>query len=249
MHYGPLTFFYMDFAVIAKRQRLTARGLQGNFFAVMAFQIVLASASPRRKVLLESLGFSVKSVPAGIEEVLLPDESAENYVKRLARDKVLSVVHRIRTTQYDQAPARPGRRREGEEALRWVVGADTVVVSGERVFEKPKDNLEAFEMLSELAGRSHVVLTGFCIFDMRKEKEGIQAVRTDVRFKNMTKNEIEKYISVGESMDKAGAYAVQGVGAYLVENLHGSYTNVVGLPLCQVVQMMQEMGAHEVLPF
>jgi septum formation protein len=215
----------------------------------MAFQIVLASASPRRKALLETLGVSVKAVPSSIEEVLLPDESAENYVKRMSREKVLSVVHRIRTTQYDQAPARPGRRREGEEPLRWVVGADTVVVCDERILEKPKDNIEAFEMLSDLAGRTHTVLTGFCVFDMRKEKEGIQAVKTVVRFKNMGKNEIEKYISLGESMDKAGAYAVQGVGAYLVEHLEGSYTNVVGLPLCQVVQMMQEMGAHEVLPF
>jgi septum formation protein len=215
----------------------------------MAFQIVLASASPRRKILLETLGVSVKAVPASIEEILLPDESAENYVKRMSREKVLSVVHRIRTTQYDQAPARPGRRREGEEPLRWVVGADTVVVCDERILEKPKDNIEAFEMLSDLAGRTHTVLTGFCVFDMRREKEGIQAVKTVVRFKNMGKNEIEKYISLGESMDKAGAYAVQGVGAYLVEHLEGSYTNVVGLPLCQVVQMMQEMGAHEVLPF
>jgi septum formation protein len=215
----------------------------------MAFQIVLASASPRRKILLETLGVSVKAVPASIEEILLPDESAENYVKRMSREKVLSVVHRIRTTQYDQAPARPGRRREGEEPLRWVVGADTVVVCDDRILEKPKDNIEAFEMLSDLAGRTHTVLTGFCVFDMRREKEGIQAVKTVVRFKNMGKNEIEKYISLGESMDKAGAYAVQGVGAYLVEHLEGSYTNVVGLPLCQVVQMMQEMGAHEVLPF
>ena len=92
-------------------------------------------------------------------------------------------------------------------------------------------------------------MTGFCIFDMHKDKEGIQTVRTEVKFKPMTKDEVERYVSVGESMDKSGAYGIQGVGAYLVEGIVGSYTNVVGLPLCQVVQVMEEMGAHEILPF
>jgi septum formation protein len=84
---------------------------------------------------------------------------------------------------------------------------------------------------------------------MRKSKEGTQAVTTLVRMKQMTLNEIEKYLAVGESMDKAGAYAIQGVGSYLIDSLVGSYTNVVGLPLCQVVEMMQEMGADDILPF
>ena len=217
----------------------------------MGVQIVLASASPRRKELLERLGFSVKAIPAQIAEERLPEETADNYVKRLARDKVLSVVQRIRTTQYDAGPKRVSRvtGKAVDEALRWVVGADTVVVLGDRILEKPKDSADAYDMLLNLAGNSHVVMTGFCLYDMRKDKEGIQAVRTRVRFKPMTKSEIEKYLSVGESSDKAGAYAVQGVGSYLVESIEGSYTNVVGLPLCQVVQMMEEMGAHEVLPF
>ena len=217
----------------------------------MALQVVLASGSPRRKELLERLGFSVKAIPAQIPEELLPDERAENYVKRLAREKVLSVVNRIRTTQYDSQPTRVSRvtGKAVDGSLRWVVGADTVVVVDERILEKPKDNVDAYEMLLTLGGREHVVLTGFCIFDMQKEKEGIQAVKTNVRFKPLTKSEVEKYVSVGESMDKAGAYAVQGVGAYLAESIEGSYTNIVGLPLCQVVQMMEEMGAREVLPF
>lgn len=194
---------------------------------------------------------SVKAIPAQIPEERLPDEPAENYVKRLAREKVLSVVQRIRTTQYDGGPKRisrvTGKATEGQ--IRWVIGGDTVVVLDRQILEKPKDNLDAYDMLLNLGGREHVVITGFCIFDMLKEKEGIQAVRTRVRFKPITKNEVEKYVSVGESMDKAGAYAVQGVGAYLVESIVGSYTNIVGLPICQVVQMMEEMGAHEILPF
>lgn len=217
----------------------------------MAFHLVLASASPRRKELLERMGFSVKAIPSSIVEEVLPEEPAEHYVKRMAREKVLSVVNRIRSTQYEGGSSRGGApsARGGEDGLRWVVGADTVVVVGNHLLEKPKDNVEAYEMLLSLSGREHEVLTGFCLFDMKKEKEGIQAVRTVVRFKPIAKSEAEKYVSIGESLDKAGAYAVQGVGAYLAESIVGSYTNIVGLPLCQVVQMMEEMGAHEVLPF
>ncbi len=217
----------------------------------MALQVVLASASPRRKELLERLGLNVKAIPANIVEERLTDETAENYVKRLSREKVLSVVTRIRTTQYEQAPQRVSRvtGKSSDSPMRWVLGSDTVVVCDQEILEKPKDNIDAYDMLLSLAGREHVVITGFCIFDMQKEKEGIQAVRTRVKFKPLSKAEVERYVAVGESMDKAGAYAIQGVGAYLVEHILGSYTNVVGLPLCQVVQMMEEMGAQEVLPF
>jgi len=216
----------------------------------MAFTIVLASASPRRKALLQSLAFSVKAIPSSIDETPLEEETPENYVKRVARDKVLAVVDRLRTTQYEK-PNKPKNRkaRPSEEQLRWVVGADTVVVNRGYILGKPKDNVEAYEMLLSLAGKEHMVLTGFCIFDMVKNKEGIQAVRTAVKFKPMSKAEVEKYVSIGESLDKAGGYAIQGVGGYLCEYIEGSYTNIVGLPLCQVIQMMEEMGAHEVLPF
>ena len=130
-----------------------------------------------------------------------------------------------------------------------MIGADTIVVIDGRILGKPKDTTEAAEMLSSLSGNTHRVISGFCIHDLKKDKEGVQAVSTDVRFKRLTPAEVEKYIAVGESMDKAGAYAVQGVGAYLVDSIVGSYTNVVGLPLCQMVEMMEEMGAHDVLPY
>jgi len=214
--------------------------------------IILASASPRRKELLERLGFTVKVIPPGVDEARIDNENPENYVKRLARAKVLAVVERLSQTLYTDVEtgvrrAAPGGARTQD--TRWVIGADTVVVLGDQILGKPKDTAEAAEMLHRLSSSSHRVISGFCIHDLRKNKEGVQAVQTEVRFKRLTATEIEKYIAVGESMDKAGAYAVQGVGAYLVDSIIGSYTNVVGLPLCQTVEMMEEMGAHDILPY
>lgn len=217
----------------------------------MPGQLVLASSSPRRKELLERVGFSVKPMPAMIDETEHPDESPEAYVKRMARTKVLTVVERIQQTLYPdlESAARVPRGLLRETPLRWVLGADTVVVLGNTMLGKPADHAEAVSMLERLQGAEHYVITGFCLYDMKKSKEGIQAVHTAVRLKRMTRTEIEKYLSVGESLDKAGAYAIQGVGAYLVETISGSYTNVVGIPMCQVVEMMEEMGAQDVVPF
>lgn len=222
----------------------------------MSVQIILASASPRRKELLERLGFTVKVIPSAIDEIRAEGEMPENFVKRMARSKCLAVVDRLNQTMYPSEPGGdPAARRypavggSRTQETRWVIGADTVVVLGERILGKPKDTAEAAEMLHRLAGNTHRVITGFCIHDLKKNKEGIQAVGTDVRFKRLTSSEIEKYVAVGESMDKAGAYAVQGVGAYMIDSIVGSYTNVVGLPLCQTVEMMEEMGAHDILPY
>lgn len=216
----------------------------------MPAQLVLASASPRRLELLEKVGFAVKAMPAVIDESPHLDEMPDTYVKRIARSKVLTVVDRIQQTLYtdpDQLRLQRGLRRD--TPLRWVLGADTVVVVDQDILGKPADHAEAAEMLGRIQGREHYVLTGFCLYDMQKSKEGLQAVQTNVRMKAMSPKEIEKYLSVGESMDKAGAYAIQGIGSYLVDSLVGSYTNVVGLPVCQVVEMMDEMNAHDILPY
>jgi septum formation protein len=220
----------------------------------MAVPVILASASPRRKELLERLGFTVKVIPPSIDEVRNEGETAENFVKRMARAKCLAVVERMQQSMYTDTPDSPSRRPTGlpgsrTQETRWVIGADTVVVLGEHILGKPRDTADAADMLQKLSGNLHRVITGFCVHDLRKNKEGVQAVATDVRFKRITPTEIEKYIAVGESMDKAGSYAIQGVGAYLVDSIIGSYTNVVGLPLCQVVEMMEEMGAHDILPY
>jgi septum formation protein len=213
-------------------------------------QLVLASASPRRKELLEKIGFSIKPMPAAIDETPLSEEVPEIYVKRMARVKVLTVVERIQQTLYPETEvARTPRTLYRETPLRWVLGADTVVVLGTDTLGKPRDHDQAVAMLRALQGGEHMVITGFCLYDMRKSKEGIQTVHTVVRIKRMSPTEIEKYLAVGESMDKAGAYAIQGVGAYLVDSITGSYSNVVGLPICQVVEMMEEMGASDIMPF
>ena len=216
----------------------------------MPGQLVLASASPRRKEMLERVGFSIKLMPASIDEDRFQEEAPEPYVKRMARTKVLAVVERIQQTLYpDTEGGRVPRGLMRDTPLRWVLGADTAGVVGSDVLGKPRDHDEAVEMLARLQGTEHMVVTGFCLYDMKKSKEGLQAVPTMVRLKRMSPAEVEKYLSVGESMDKAGAYAIQGVGAYVVDGITGSYTNVVGLPVCQVVEMMEEMGATDIMPF
>lgn len=223
----------------------------------MAAPVALASSSPRRKELLERLGFQVRVVQSGIDESQIPGELPEDYAKRVARAKVLAAVRRIQATLYTSetearrqfASGAPPMSARGDEPLRWVLGADTVVIVDDVIFGKPEDVQAAREMLTRLSGREHLVITAFCLYDLRRSREGIEAVRTVVKFKDLTRGEIDAYVSAGESMDKAGGYAVQGVGSYLVEHLQGSYTNVVGLPLCQVIEMMEAMGARDVLPW
>ncbi len=219
----------------------------------MAAPLTLASTSPRRKELLEKLGFTVRVVQGGADETQLPGEMPEDYAKRVARAKVLGAVKRLQATLYTTDLEARRQISQGtpraDDPVRWVIGADTVVVVDDVIFGKPVDLQEAREMLVRLSGREHLVITGFCLFDLKRNREGLQAVTTVVKFKELTRSEIDQYVSVGESMDKAGSYAVQGVGSYLVEYLRGSYTNVVGLPLCQVVEMMEEMGARDVLPW
>lgn len=212
----------------------------------MAAAIVLASASPRRKELLERIGFTVKTLPADISEIPMEGESADNYVKRMARTKTLVTVERVQQTLYPKDHVETSRL---EGTARWVLGADTAVVLEDQILGKPKDPEDAGMMLEALCGRMHMVITGFCLYDMHKNKEGLQAVRTMVQMKKLTHNEIERYVASGEGLDKAGGYAIQGIGAYIVDSINGSYTNVVGLPLAQIVEMMQEMGADDVLPF
>ena len=220
----------------------------------MAVQLVLASQSPRRKELLERIGFTIRTIPAEVDEEPIEDESPTECVKRLARNKVLAVVERLQATTSHLADGASAQSTgilasQKDAQTRWVVGADTVVVLDDDLLGKPQDHDHAFDMLQRLSAREHKVITGFCIFDLKKNKEGIQAVVSTVRFKHLTRPEIEKYLAAGESMDKAGAYAVQGIGAYLIDSIKGSYTNVVGLPLCQMMEMLEEMGATDILPY
>ena len=130
----------------------------------------------------------------------------------------------------------------------WILGADTIVVIKNRILGKPQDDAEAEEMLRLLSGAEHSVVTGFCILSPLGEIAHSEAVNTAVRFKGLEKEEIEAYISTREPFGKAGGYAIQGVGSFMVESISGSYANVVGLPICTVIKSLLRVGALKAFP-
>ena len=186
--------------------------------------LVLASASPRRSEMLTRLGLEFRLAPAEVDESLLPDEDPVDAARRLA-----------------QAKARAVEPKAGEAVL----AADTLVVLGHEIMGKPADTEEAAAMLGRLSGAEHQVLTGFCLRYNQSEYLGLG--RTTVRFRPLSPEEIAAYVATGEPMDKAGAYAVQGRGAALVSQVRGSYTNVVGLPLAAVVELLLGQGIIQAL--
>ncbi len=191
----------------------------------MRFALILASASPRRQALLRSAGVPVKVIPSHADEEYLLGEEPEKHAVRLAREKAQEVATR--------------------NPNRWVLGADTVVVVTNRVLGKPKDPKEAEEMLRLLSNREHRVTTGYCLLNSAVEQRKEGFVTTRVRFKALLPEEIQWYIATEEPFDKAGAYAIQGRGAFMIRKISGSYTNVVGLPLCEVIEALKETGAVE----
>lgn len=188
-------------------------------------QIVLASASPRRRELLEQLGIRFAVIPSQAEERQLPDESPREHVIRLSIDKAREVASRE------------------EVAGRWFIGSDTIVLRDQTILGKPADKAEAAATLGSLSGRSHQVLSGYAVFDRQTGALCADAVDTRVWFKTLTPQEITGYIASGEPMDKAGSYAIQGLGAFMVRRIEGSYSNVVGLPLCETVEALEKLGA------
>lgn len=187
---------------------------------------ILASASPRRKELLELVGLSFEVIPGDVDEAFREGEAPKDHVLRLSREKALAV-----------SAGRPGA---------WVLGADTIVLINGDVLGKPRTKDEAKGMLEKLNGRAHRVMTGFTIL---KKETGVavsEAVESTVVFKDMLPEEIEWYAATEEPYDKAGGYAVQGRGASLIREVRGSYTNVVGLPLCEVVDALRKIGAARV---
>ncbi len=184
-------------------------------------RLVLASASPRRQEMLARVGLSFQTVPVEVDESLAPGEEAAAAAVRLARAKAA-------------AAARPGAA---------VLAADTLVSLAGQVLGKPADAGQAREMLSALAGREHLVITGYCLALAGELHCG--QVESRVRFRHLRQAEIAAYVASGEPFDKAGAYGVQGLGAALVESLAGSYCNVVGLPLAAVLELMLQKGVIE----
>lgn len=185
--------------------------------------IILASASPRRSELLESAGIRFQVVPGHIDETPLPAEPPIDHVLRLAAEKAREVA----------------RREEGE----FFIGADTIVLCDGEIMGKPCDAADAGRMLRKLSGIAHSVITGYAVYDAARDTLHSRSVETTVFFKELTDREISDYIATGCPMDKAGAYAIQGGAAHMVERIEGSYTNVVGLPLCEVMGTLRSIGA------
>lgn len=184
-------------------------------------RLILASGSPRRLELLRSIGIEPTVIPSQIEERLEPGESPREYVTRLSEEKAVSV----------------GRNHPDE----WIVAADTIVVLDGEILEKPLSENDAAAMLGRLSGRTHAVLTAVTLHRQQVHTETI-VTKTDVKISDMQNDEIAWYLSTGESMDKAGAYAAQGAGALFIDELNGSYSNVVGLPLAMFYRMMKRVG-------
>ncbi len=187
---------------------------------VQQAKIILASRSPRRRYLLEQAGLNFEVIPSRFDESLVPQEEPATYVQVLARAKA-----------EDIAPHHPRS---------WVIGADTIVTIGRDILGKPQDHAIARDMLRRLSGQTHQVLTGWSVCCSSAGVVHTATVVTDVTFKTLSADEIEWYIHTGEPFDKAGAYAIQGLGTFLVRRINGSYTNVVGLPVCEVIEFLIE---------
>jgi septum formation protein len=185
-------------------------------------RFILASASPRRRELLASIGLDFDVIPSAIPEVRGAGESPEEYVARLSREKAAAVA--------------------SKHAERWVIAADTTVLLGEELLEKPADKADARRMLATIAGKTHVVYTGVTLQNLKTGARDTRVAESEVRMLPLTEREIAWYVETGEPLDKAGAYAVQGIGAMFIDSVHGSYTNVVGLPLALLYQMLKRAG-------
>lgn len=187
--------------------------------------LVLASGSPRRKELLTQLGYEFSVLVTDIEEQQQPDEDAQAYVQRLSLDKAKAALNLI-------------AEQEPNSNQYVVLGSDTVVVSQGQVLEKPSDLADCKRMLTQLSDQRHQVMTAVSVVSADKHKTEI--VITDVWFKPLSEQEIEKYWQTGEPCDKAGSYGIQGLGGRFVTRIEGSYYAVVGLPLFETDQLLQE---------
>jgi len=185
-------------------------------------KLVLASRSPRRIELLKMLGCKFQIIPSKIEEKINPRLSPIQNVKRLSRLKVLDVASKV---------------LDGI-----VIAADTDVVLNGEILGKPKNKKEAYKMLKKLSGKKHQVITGLAVVDAKTKKIFQDVVITKMKFRKLNRDLIEKYIATGESLDKAGAYGIQGKAALLVESIKGDYFNVVGLPLNALNQLLEKFG-------
>jgi len=184
--------------------------------------LILASASPRREEMLRLAGVRFAILHGNVNETPRAGEAPQDYALRLSEAKARVV-----------AALRPGH---------WVLGADTIVTIDGELLGKPATRDEARCMIRKLSGREHTVITAFTLVNSGRGEVIRRAVASQVRFKNVPDDEVEWYVSTAEPYDKAGGYAVQGKASFLISEVHGSYTNVVGLPLCEVIEALKGLG-------
>jgi septum formation protein len=184
----------------------------------MQEKLILASKSPRRRYLLKQAGLNFVVIPSEIDESQFACDDPEGFVRVLAESKAGDI-----SKKYPES---------------WVIGADTIVLIEGMVLGKPNNKNEAREMLGRLSGKTHTVMTGYAVCCEKKSVSFSEVIKTEVIFKALSPDEIEWYINTDEPFDKAGAYAIQGLGTFLVKRINGSYTNVVGLPVCEVIEFL-----------
>ena len=183
-------------------------------------EIILASASPRRREILKNTKLKFEVQKSDIEEVFLENESPESMVVRLAYEKAFDVAENNRD--------------------KLVIGADTIVVLGDEVLGKPKDEEEAFDMIQKLSNKTHRVITGISLIHLKKGIVVNDYQISYVTFKDLSEDSIKDYINTKESLDKAGGYGIQGYGALLVDSIQGDYFNIVGLPISKPSDLLRD---------
>ena len=189
---------------------------------------VLASKSPRRKELLGNIGINAQIIPSSVDESPYKKLPPEQMVKQLAMLKACDVARSLRGNTV-------------------VIGADTCVCLGGKVFGKPQNMAEAEEMLRELSGKTHEVFTGFCVYNCKDGTAVSRAEVTHVTFRVLTDSEIKAYVKTREPMDKAGAYGIQKRGALFIEKIEGDFFNVVGLPLCSLASALKSEFSIDII--
>lgn len=185
-------------------------------------KIILASQSPRRKQLLKQLGLEFDIVTSGVEETLNPRLKPRHQAEELALQKAQSVAEKF------------------DDAV--IIGADTLVALGDEIIGKPKNENDAKRMLKRLRGRQHTVITGFVLIDTASKRTIIKSVETKVWFRKLSPQEISTYVEKEKPLDKAGAYAIQGLGSLFVEKIEGDYFGTVGLPLFTLAKELKKLG-------
>lgn len=194
----------------------------------MKTKFILASASPRRKEILLTLGVRFEVSTSNIDESIKVGETANDYVVRLALEKSRNVASRYRSGL--------------------VIGADTTVVIDGKILGKPSDQANAYMMLEMLSGVWHDVLTAVAVIDIDKKAEVVDYLSSSVKFKQLSRDEIDWYIASGEPQDKAGGYAIQGLGSLFIEEIRGNYLNIVGLPVTLLRKLVRSLGSDLISP-